>query len=467
VLVGVSDYEDAAFPPIRAARNSLTGMHKALVDTTLCSWPEEAVSVIANPKSPADLLVPLTDLARTTSGVLLVYYVGHGALSERGELSLTVAETRFDYPRITGVPWSLVADVLRNSPARVRIAILDCCFAGQAIEALAGHGDMGMADITHVGGVYTLTATTRNHTAHVPPPDQQDTACTSFTGALLELITHGIPGKPARLTFADIYPELRQRLQAKGLPAPNQRGSDTASLYPFTANTAGLTAQAAGAADTARPDAGPRAGADPAASGPSRRRWRPRKTVAGTLALALAVIGGFLAYAGLRPEPGRTPSGSGLSSPVAVSKSEASHHALVSSTSATAVPASESLSPGYVTIQNLATGNCFDSTDSGSVFTWTCDRGGSQLWSPLLIDAAVYALKNQNTGLCLTGSSQVGINSAPCDTSDSHQQWRWNESESSATFVHMSNGNCLAEPVSHSPTTVECDGSKDQEWRIG
>ena len=128
--------------------------------------------------------------------------------------------------------------MLRTCPARARLVILDCCFAGQAIEALSGEGDPGLADIAHVEGVYTLTATTRNRTAHVPPPGQQDTACTSFTAELRDLIRSGIPGKPAWLTFSDIYPVLRQRLRAKVLPVPNQRGTDTAHQFPFTANAA-------------------------------------------------------------------------------------------------------------------------------------------------------------------------------------------------------------------------------------
>ena len=101
--------------------------------------------------------------------------------------------------------------------------ILDCCIATAP---------------SSLQGVYTLTATTRNHTAHVPPPDQQDTGCTSFTSELQNLIRCGIPHKPPQLTLGDIYPILRQRLLAKGLPAPNQRGTDSALQFPFTANAA-------------------------------------------------------------------------------------------------------------------------------------------------------------------------------------------------------------------------------------
>ncbi len=238
VLIGVSAYEYAEFPPIRAARNSLEAMRALLADPALCGWPPARITVIPNPISAADLAVQVADLAETTAGVLLLYYVGHGVLSDRGELCLTVTSTRPNRPKISGLPWDTLADVLRTCPARARLVILDCCFAGQAIEALSSDADPGLADIAHVEGVYTLTATTRNRTAHVPPPDQQDTTCTSFTGELRDLIRSGIAGRPPRLTFSDIYPVLRQRLHAKGLPAPSQRGTDTAHQFPFTANVA-------------------------------------------------------------------------------------------------------------------------------------------------------------------------------------------------------------------------------------
>jgi hypothetical protein len=238
VLVGVSAYEYAEFPPIRAARNSLDAMRSLLSDPALCAWPPERIVAIANPISATDLATRIADLAESTTGVLLLYYVGHGVLSAGGELCLTVTSTRLDRPKISGLPWDTVADVLRSCPAHTRLAILDCCFAGQAIEVLSGDDGPGLADIVHVEGVYTLTATTRNGPAHVQPPGQQDTGCTSFTAELRDLVRAGIPGKAPQLTFGDIYPVLRHRLRAKGLPTPRQHGTDAARQFTFTANAA-------------------------------------------------------------------------------------------------------------------------------------------------------------------------------------------------------------------------------------
>jgi Caspase domain len=271
VLIGVSAYQDPEFPEIRAARLSLAGMLAMLTDPALCGWPPSAISVIRDPGSVTDLANQLTDLAEKTTGTLLVYYVGHGTLSERGDLCLTLTTTRRDRPDITGLQWDAVARALRCSPARVRIAILDCCFAGQAIsEALAGDAGTAVADITHVEGVYTLTATTRNKTAHVPPMHQQNAAPTSFTGALLEVVTSGIDGAPPGLTLDMIYARLRFLLAARGLPRPNKRGTDTADHYVFSRNAARCQEDPQSRAGTPWPQ-GP-----PVASQWARRMSRPR-----------------------------------------------------------------------------------------------------------------------------------------------------------------------------------------------
>src|SRR5262249_55593527 len=122
VLVGGSAYEYAEVPPIRSARNSLEAMCSLLADPALCARPPEWVTVIANPISAVGLATQIADLAESTTGVLLLYYAGHGVLSASGELCLTVTSTRPDRPKISGLPWETLGDVLRSSAATVRLA---------------------------------------------------------------------------------------------------------------------------------------------------------------------------------------------------------------------------------------------------------------------------------------------------------------------------------------------------------
>ncbi|MFG2821530.1 caspase domain-containing protein [Kitasatospora sp. NPDC048365] len=237
LLIGVPEYEHPEFPQVPAARTSVRAMRDLLLDGALCGWGEHQVTVVDRVSSPADLALRVADVAEATTGTLLLYYVGHGMLSPAGDLCLVMPRTRPDRPMITGLAWTHVAEALRLSPAKTRITILDCCFAGRAIEFLTT-GGQALAHLADVQGVYTLTATTRNRTAHVPPPEEQGSRPTSFTGELCDLLRTGIPGKPAWLTLNDIYPVLRARLQEKGLPLPNQRGTDTAGAVVLARNAA-------------------------------------------------------------------------------------------------------------------------------------------------------------------------------------------------------------------------------------
>jgi Caspase domain len=231
ILVGVSAYEYAELPPIRAARNSLQAMRSMLTDPELCGWPRGQLRVIANPLSAEELSAEIAEVAAATTGVLLLYYVGHGVLSADGELCLSVTATHPDRPEASGLPWRALADTLRGSPAHTRLSILDCCFGGQATAA-------GPESLAPIEGGYTLAATGRDEPAAVPQQDGRDAACTSFTAELRDLVAAGLPSRAPWLTFGDLYPALRERLLAQDLPAPSEQGSGAAREFAFTANAA-------------------------------------------------------------------------------------------------------------------------------------------------------------------------------------------------------------------------------------
>jgi osmoprotectant transport system substrate-binding protein len=232
-LIGTSAYRKE-FPPLPAAANSLKGLEEILVDSQLCRWPADRVTTFLNPRNAGRLIISFRRLARETEDVLLVYYVGHGTITQRGELCLAVSDTEFDDPDVTGIEYGRVRDALLDSPARIKVVILDCCYSGRAIQALAAAADI--SGITDIRGAYTITAS--DQAAHVPALPLQTRACTSFTGELLDLIRTGIPGGPETLTLNMLYCQLRARLRQRQLPAPNQRGTDTAAEFGFSRNAA-------------------------------------------------------------------------------------------------------------------------------------------------------------------------------------------------------------------------------------
>ncbi|MEU7863055.1 caspase family protein [Nonomuraea sp. NPDC049141] len=250
VLIGVSTYQDHSYLSIPAAANSLNAFYSVLTDPQMCEWPTKQITLLSNPSDTRAVAKLLRRLAQQTQDILLIYYVGHGTVTAGGELCLTLTDTDADAADLTGLEYARVRAAFRDSPARVKIAILDCCYSGRAIEILTNQETV-VADQTDVRGVYTLTAS--DYAAHVPPLWQQATTCTSFTGELLALIRDGIVGQPDMLTLGTLYLELRRRLLTQGLPAPNQRGTDTAHSFAFTKNVALARQIKSGTATTASP----------------------------------------------------------------------------------------------------------------------------------------------------------------------------------------------------------------------
>lgn len=291
LLIGVSTYQDPGFPSVPAAENSLQGVHRMLVDEELGGWSDDQVTRILNPVDCRRVMSDLRRHAQNTNGVLLLYFVGHGTVTMNGDLVLAVSDTIANEPDVTGLEYSKIRSVLRDSPAQVKAVVLDCCYSGRAIDVLAGD-QQHLADITDVRGTYTLTAADR--TAHA---GQADTY-TAFTGELLDLIGAGVAGGPPVLTFAELYPHLRHRLIARNLPHPNQRGTDTADKFPVAKNAASNTLTAGPAAPPTRlraPDHATHV-APPAHSrrrderpeAPSTRRRIHRRTILlGTLAVGI------------------------------------------------------------------------------------------------------------------------------------------------------------------------------------
>lgn len=237
ILIGVSRYHDPDYPMLPAAANSLLEMQAVLTDPTLCGWPRDRIITFPDPENSGRFAQQLRRIAEQTRGVLLLYFVGHGTITRHGKLCLTLTDTEAAGAEFTGLEYSKIRDILVDCPAQTKVAILDCCYSGRAIEALAGAGETQIADSTDIRGVYTLTAA--DHTAHVVPLEQQGGGvCTSFTAELTALVRSGVADGPSTLTLNFLYNQLLRQLVESNLPRPNQRNTDTADRYPFARNAA-------------------------------------------------------------------------------------------------------------------------------------------------------------------------------------------------------------------------------------
>jgi glycine betaine/choline ABC-type transport system substrate-binding protein len=279
VLIGTSEYQDERFPALPAADNSLEGMRQILTNPELCGWPASRVRQLSNVSDNRQLIIKLRQWARETTGVFLLYFVGHGTPGEKGPC-LTLTDTHEELPAATGLEYSRVRKALLDSPARVKIVILDCCYAGRAVPPVQS----GQTLFTDISGTFVLAAA--DHAAHVP--ENQELVCTSFTGELLDLLRKGITDGPEELTLEDIYRHLRARLGEVDLPEPNCGGTDTAGAFRFARNAAFRQGPPI-----------PRFPQEPESAVPW---WRRPRRVWGNVAMAVALLACAAAYAFSRPD---------------------------------------------------------------------------------------------------------------------------------------------------------------------
>jgi hypothetical protein len=236
VLIGTSTYQSPELPNLPAVRNNLLGLVAALTDPAVSGFDRAKCTVVADSGALRTAYRTLRDHARRAEDTLLVYFAGHGFVGAlRHELYLALPDTDPDELQVSALPFEVIREVLRDCPATNRVLILDCCFSGLAVRDHMTSPTAMVLGQVDVSGTYTLASTSTNATAVAP----SGATYTAFTGELLTLLREGIPDGPELLTLGTIYPRLRLALTAKGLPAPTQRGTDTADLLALARNPVG------------------------------------------------------------------------------------------------------------------------------------------------------------------------------------------------------------------------------------
>ena len=216
VLIGVADYRHLT--PLPAVENNLTELQRLFTDEFLWGLPADRCRVVSNPAVPSAIEVALRDAAEVTGadGTLLVYYAGHGVVGPRGALHLAVRTTEERLINSTSFPYDWLRGQVRASRARRRIVILDCCYAGRALETMATPELGGEVEIDSAG---VLVAAPRTSLAFAPDGERH----TAFTGELVRLLENGLPGGPDPLDLHTVWADVHRALRARSMPLPELR----------------------------------------------------------------------------------------------------------------------------------------------------------------------------------------------------------------------------------------------------
>lgn len=235
VVVGTARYDVDTLPGLPAVPNNVTGITTALCSPQALRLPAGNCTSVVDPQRPDDFFEPLKEAADQAEELLLLYYTGHGLLEgDDGDLYLALRSTRRG-KTWTSAAFDVVAELIRESAARTKVLVLDCCFSGRALRTHMAAADASPVERADISGTYVLTSSSQSAPSLAPEGEPY----TTFTGELLKILANGLPDVPLPdLTFVSIYEELRRRFRARAVPLPQQRNVNNAANLLIARNNA-------------------------------------------------------------------------------------------------------------------------------------------------------------------------------------------------------------------------------------
>ncbi|GAA4918918.1 caspase domain-containing protein [Stackebrandtia albiflava] len=219
LLLGNGVYTDPGIPDIPGVGNNITDLARRLTDPVHGGF--DPARVHESPRLDWSDVPRILDWTADATDTLLVYFSGHGFVAPDGRLYLGLPGTVPGREQHTAWPYDRLRSIMLDSPAANRLVILDCCYAGRAIDVLSG--DSGPSGQLDIGGGYVLTATSATRLAHAPHGDRNSV----FTAALLNVLHGGIDNGEELIRVSQLFRRISTALAAQGRPAPQQRGTDT------------------------------------------------------------------------------------------------------------------------------------------------------------------------------------------------------------------------------------------------
>ncbi|MFF2897604.1 AAA family ATPase [Streptomyces sp. NPDC057966] len=199
----------------------------------VCGLGPEHVHRVPAGADTEEVIGTIERVAREATGVVLLYYVGHGLLGPGDELYLATHGTRSPEEISRAVPYRTVQGLL-SACAGGGIVVLDCCYSGRA-DVPDGSGVPAQEPFVSVrpGGSLLLTATSRYDLSFAP----EERRHTLFSGRLLRLLTEGDPAGPPWLTMDSLYSAL-DRAFAEGPIRPRRQSEGSLGSLLIARNPA-------------------------------------------------------------------------------------------------------------------------------------------------------------------------------------------------------------------------------------
>ncbi|MEU4244791.1 caspase family protein [Actinoplanes sp. NPDC026619] len=215
LLIGFGAYKSLGALP--AVENNLADLRELLLDEGYWGLPEDNCTVVSGTASIQDVGRALRGASSGAgeSGLLLIYYAGHGRsdYDTPDALRLALYDADLELDEETTLDFARIRKRTRDSRAGRRLVILDCCYAALAAETMTAEQVRPVSAIEQA----TLMLSSGATVEAVAKLGERHTA---YTGELIRVLHDGIPDAPEFLDAATIHDAVASALHAKDLPLP-------------------------------------------------------------------------------------------------------------------------------------------------------------------------------------------------------------------------------------------------------
>lgn len=232
ILIGTAQYDDPALEEIAQARANVEDLAAVLADPELGGFLPDNVRTMVNPRHKDDAGLEIARWCRTATDTLVVYYVGHGLVDVNGELLLATSDTFEAEKEFHSLRADLLRRAVRDSDAKIKIFIVDCCYSGRAFGKPMADEASGVLDQIETTGTCGLASAPRHLAALFVEGERH----TVFSGELITVLRDGLPDEGALLPLFAVYRELRRRMREREHPEPKIVHSDSVSEFALVRN---------------------------------------------------------------------------------------------------------------------------------------------------------------------------------------------------------------------------------------
>ncbi len=195
LVVGIDDYPGTT--RLRGCVNDATSI-ASLLDTNADGSPNFSVMINTSVRTKGALRSMIKDLFKADDEVCLFYYSGHGCVTDLGGYIVTPDFNQHD----EGISMDDILKIVSDSPARHKIVILDCCYAGAMGNLALGGNTAAIIE----KGVIVLASSRSTE------PSIESGGHGVFTSLLIRALEGGAADIAGEVTSGNIYSYIDKAL---------------------------------------------------------------------------------------------------------------------------------------------------------------------------------------------------------------------------------------------------------------